>query len=496
MSEASNERKEKLNMAEADYRIATCEGQREIKEAIQALPNATQAAADNANAAATAANNAVAQLGGLVAETYSSSATYSVGDYVYYNGYLYRCIQAITTAEAWTAAHWRKKALGNDVDDLHDWLVKSYDVRDVPFFVSGKYINTSGNEASNDSWYTTFMIPVHGDAVYIEGRFSNLSGAGYNLAMYNAEGGFIGGYNLGIEVITGKFMDVSEAAYIRISNIKTEAAKFGYSAFWKAAAIVEAEAEEITLNFNVEGYLKTDGTVASASSDWSCTGFIPVRHLGMFLSGRWYSLEGAGYNACWYDAQKNFIGGMAVSSYEELKFADISEAAYVRFSSHDPFLTTPSVLFAFKKEDQTPEVVVDINGSGDYISLLEAMKDTADTVPIRLMPGEYDLITEYEAYYGADFFTNYDGYSGVSDPYYRGLWMGPGRKIRGEAGAVIKCEYTGSNNQVATKFSAIANAGNTLLENVTIKHSNLRYAIHDDYGAANQTIEWRKIRFI
>ena len=37
---------------------------------------------------------------------YSTSATYAVGDKVRYGDYIYECITAITTAEAWTAAHW------------------------------------------------------------------------------------------------------------------------------------------------------------------------------------------------------------------------------------------------------------------------------------------------------------------------------------------------------------------------------------------------------
>lgn len=53
-----------------------------------------------------------------VAAQYSSSATYNVGDYVIYNGQLYRCTTAITTAESWTAAHWTATVLGDDVVDL------------------------------------------------------------------------------------------------------------------------------------------------------------------------------------------------------------------------------------------------------------------------------------------------------------------------------------------------------------------------------------------
>lgn len=41
-----------------------------------------------------------------VAPTYSSASTYEIGDRVTYNGTLYRCNTAITTAESWTSAHW------------------------------------------------------------------------------------------------------------------------------------------------------------------------------------------------------------------------------------------------------------------------------------------------------------------------------------------------------------------------------------------------------
>ena len=59
-----------------------------------------------------------------VAAQYSTSATYDVGDYVIYNGNLYRCITPITTAETWTAAHWTAAVIGNDVSDLKSAISK------------------------------------------------------------------------------------------------------------------------------------------------------------------------------------------------------------------------------------------------------------------------------------------------------------------------------------------------------------------------------------
>ena len=53
------------------------------------------------------------------APAYSTSGLYSVGQYVTYDGKLYRCNTVITTAETWTAAHWTQTNLGADVYDLN-----------------------------------------------------------------------------------------------------------------------------------------------------------------------------------------------------------------------------------------------------------------------------------------------------------------------------------------------------------------------------------------
>lgn len=54
---------------------------------------------------------------GMIADPYSSSATYSVGDYCSHDGKLYRCTTAISTAEDWTAAHWTETTVGDELDN-------------------------------------------------------------------------------------------------------------------------------------------------------------------------------------------------------------------------------------------------------------------------------------------------------------------------------------------------------------------------------------------
>lgn len=59
---------------------------------------------------------------------YSASATYAVGDLCRYGYYIYRCITAITTAEAWNAEHWEI------VDPL---LTQIQELQEPGFYVDG-----------------------------------------------------------------------------------------------------------------------------------------------------------------------------------------------------------------------------------------------------------------------------------------------------------------------------------------------------------------------
>lgn len=68
----------------------------------------TNAVSDSEAYAATARTlNRFSQYTVSGAPAYSSSSTYAVGDRVRYSYYTYECITAITTAESWTAAHWK-----------------------------------------------------------------------------------------------------------------------------------------------------------------------------------------------------------------------------------------------------------------------------------------------------------------------------------------------------------------------------------------------------
>ena len=44
----------------------------------------------------------------IVADEYSTSSTYAVGDYVMHEGKLYICISAVTTAGSWNTKKWQE----------------------------------------------------------------------------------------------------------------------------------------------------------------------------------------------------------------------------------------------------------------------------------------------------------------------------------------------------------------------------------------------------
>lgn len=62
--------------------------------------------------------------GSIPVSNYSSSSTYKVGDLCKYNGVLYRCKTAITTAEAWNSSHWMVPIGNYSVAEGH-WTIAS-----------------------------------------------------------------------------------------------------------------------------------------------------------------------------------------------------------------------------------------------------------------------------------------------------------------------------------------------------------------------------------
>ena len=101
-----------------------------------------------------------------VAPAYSASSTYNVGDYVTYNGELYKCRVVIDTAEDWTSNHWRKSSVNSEITDLNDrinyneWgFRRNFITINNTEFESGRW---SGRKkvASDYHWRLSKLIPI------------------------------------------------------------------------------------------------------------------------------------------------------------------------------------------------------------------------------------------------------------------------------------------------------------------------------------------------
>lgn len=125
--------------------------------------------------------------------------------------------------------------------------------------------------------------------------------------------------------------------------------------------------------------------------------------------------------------------------------------------------------------DQIKTIIVDKTGNGDYSSLTEAVSaNTSKKCRIEVRPGTYNLIDEYTALYGSDFFDS----ESFSD---EGLVINNGSEIILDTTAIVQFDYTGSNERVSQYFSPFKFSGSGgILKGGQIKCSNCRYAIHDD----------------
>ena len=144
------------------------------------------------------------------------------------------------------------------------------------------------------------------------------------------------------------------------------------------------------------------------------------------------------------------------------------------------------------KEDTTQNLKIRVGSGYAYSSILNAMKNTADNVELLLVDNEYDIAQEYTDYYGADFWTNYDGYQGKTDFFMAGLWLSGNRKITGTGNNTLKMQYSGSNTAVNTEFSVLAfypHYSTVEVSNFTILYSGIRYAIHDDFVPQHATVK-------
>jgi hypothetical protein len=173
--------------------------------------------------------SSISNLSNATAPAYSTSATYSVGDYVWHDGTLYRCTTAITTAEAWTAAHWTAPVLGDDVSDLKSAVNELDNIVNggggpITFgTVPDEYVEKNGTITPFRSWTRSDYIPVND---YTEVLFDNGATATQYNVFFDSNKDPISGSNFSIPAnADGYVVTTNGAAYMMISQTTSKFAE-------------------------------------------------------------------------------------------------------------------------------------------------------------------------------------------------------------------------------------------------------------------------------
>lgn len=125
------------------------------------------------------------------------------------------------------------------------------------------------------------------------------------------------------------------------------------------------------------------------------------------------------------------------------------------------------------------EIVVDINGNGDYTSLREALESIDDSSEknqyiVKIKEGTYDIKADYTA---EEWAVESASFIGLRVPDFTTL-VGVGDKEN----VILTAKDTTQREYIST-----LNLQNTSsLKNLTVKAENLRYTIHDDFAQPSQ----------
>ena len=159
----------------------------------------------------------------VIAPAYDATVTYAVDDYVLYDGKLYKCITAISTAEAWNSVHWEELLLTDEFKDINESI--SMCVEEKETLPSP----TNGVQCANPSmirktpsgtayWYYYDWIDISRDGTYYRNPYNTAKSLQY-VTFYNKFGEQLTGKNSnGNDVTTIGAVLNTDNAWITVSD--------------------------------------------------------------------------------------------------------------------------------------------------------------------------------------------------------------------------------------------------------------------------------------
>ena len=265
--------------------------------------------------------------GEIVADAYSSSSTYAVGDLCVYNGALYECNTAITTAEAWNSAHWTLTKAGDEITDLKSAIDYIADVETMQKTFSG-FNYTEGNISVVSGAF------VSSNGIYVDKTFYDISdydrlsfntGIGFEVTVYFYSTASEASYVTFIQSASGELNIEDNYKYFRVRTAKPNNTETEQEAIGANTTIITAQSYpllnvrindtdfcNVKYNYSLTNeYVKnSDGSVNTLTAAL-LSDYVPVE-TGDIVVYDAHNVSGVANLISCYDSSKNYIKSLSI----------------------------------------------------------------------------------------------------------------------------------------------------------------------------------------
>lgn len=423
----------------------------------------------------------------LLAAEFDSSVDYEAGDYVIYNGELYRFLFS-HSAGAWNISEMRRNNASNELKNVTKSLT-SY-----PFLLeSGRYISkTTGNNVAMASgpYSASTWIPICSSFLYFR-AYCSTDDAGY--AFYDENKKYISGGICPIGSTIGEtLLEVpGNARFFRFSVMNQHIAK---GVFVKG---LNDRNHPIYDHIPFEKgviYAVSNGSIVRNNSSNAIGSPLLLRSMEPLLRG--YRKESNHFYKNLYDKNNVCVGSLRLEGYYNTSGTKVNTP--IDYYSFSMTISSPYSDFAAQEvyfnENQNRHIDINV---GSVAALENALLEAAEFAnpcriyDIHLAQGTYDL------WNGLDF----SRISGTGDTaYHRGLEIPSYTNLYGNGNCILDLTIPSTGRSYSTVISCLnTHCVEASVHNITLRTYDGRYCVHDDSYpnvTRDHTIIWDHCKFV
>ena len=411
---------------------------------------------------------------------YSASLLYHVGDFVLYNGQLYKCHTSQTVPEDWDSTKWTAINIGTEVDNIKKGVSGI-----TKTFCFGEYNNNNvlfrSSDVSNEETIYYHIIAKSGFYGLIDLYDSNDSRIiAYGKSNLN---------NAPLE-FSGSFQIPSNFSYAKVTAYKT-GVNSSIDVVWLSnRPEPRTELDDVEKSIY---YIGNESLTATSSQKMSNHGAI------LLEAGKTYQIMSSmGSNS---NRLRFFLWKLSSGAVDTTYFVDIIPAnnntvikpsadSYLVLYNIDNLTSITAVAYIFEYKlpqlNKTNKVyyvskTVTYNDTHHYRGLTQCLIDLADDESDKIIyveGGEYDIFQEYQ---DANVPVPPDGTS-QSNYWNYNVWVPKNTHIIGRG--IVKLIWSPTSSQVSSIQSKIVSplnvADSCIIENIEVYCKNGRYCLHND----------------